>query len=127
MLRATTYEACEAEAAGPDGGTPSSAGPDPLVASCEVGAASWAEATDVTGQCSMWSTRVDAILLGDPACKNLDPNAGVAVLSSPSKSKYGDIGVVDISTKGKENSSNTTWHEMINLLDLRSKLKDRRR
>jgi hypothetical protein len=74
----------------------------------------------------MWSTRVDAILLGDPACKNLDPNAGVAVLSSPSKSKYGDIGVVDISTKGKENSSNTTWREMINLLDLRSKLKDRR-
>jgi hypothetical protein len=143
MLRATTYEACEAEAAGPDGGTPSSAGPDPLVATCEVGAASWAEAADVTGQCSMWSTRVDAIgpcsagpvladvdrliLPGDPACKNLDPNAGVAVLSSPSKSKYGDIGVVDISTKGKENSSNTTWREMINLLDLRSKLKDRRR
>jgi hypothetical protein len=138
MLRATTYEACEVEAAGPDGGTPSSAGPDPLVATCEVGAASWAEAADVTGQCSMWSTRgVDAtgpcsvgpvlgdvdglIHPGDPACKNLDPNAGVAVLSSPNKSKYGDIGVVDISTKGNENSSNTTWHEMINLLDLRSK------
>ena len=140
MLLATTCEAGEAGAAGPDGGAPSSAGPDPLAATCEAGAAGWAEAADATGPCSVWPARggadaigpcsagpapgdVDGLMLpGDPAGKNLEPNAGVAVLSSPKKSKHeGDIGVVDISAKGKENSSNTTWREMIILLDLRSR------
>jgi hypothetical protein len=58
----------------------------------------------------------------DPAGKNIEPNAGVAVLSSTKKSKHeGDIEVVDISAKGKGNSSNTTWREMIILFDWKSR------
>jgi hypothetical protein len=52
------------------------------------------------------------MLPDDPLSKNLEPNAGVAVLSSPKKSKHeGDMCVVDI--LAKEKRIHQTQHGMI--------------
>jgi hypothetical protein len=57
-----------------------------------------------------------------PAGTTLGPMGKVVVSSSLKKVRVpGSIGVVDMSAKGKDDSSNTTWRETIILLEWRSR------
>jgi hypothetical protein len=75
----------------------------PTAATYDAGAVGWAEAADTTRPCTMWPARggddaigpcsagpaprdVEGLMLpGDPASKNIEPNAGLVVLSSTRK------------------------------------------